>query len=374
MSNTVGKAAVRCKAIGMAELAAMEKHGKRLDESSAKRVIRDASPLVHGSLDLRDRYDAHMDGIRQNAKATKPVLHFIVSLPSELLEGPKMGRFEGSKTDRQKMMLAQAVKFVNDTHGGSAVFAARVDRDELGESIIDVFASPKYEKRTKRTPADEAGVMWASATRFGKELAEKHEDEIRRRHPEAKAGRLTAPRMVGIALQSDFASWFQRVNGVALSPKVEKGTSAPDRIEKEAHDRIEAHKAEMIEEVKVSARRITHDSEERAVSMVRGAKMVAKDILAEAAAEKDQVEVDRKILHQDRADFEVEKAAFQDDVRSLRQQLRDALTEVVRWIRRGDLSSEDKIKATQLVRDHHQLVSPSEKPRPDADRDDGPTF
>lgn len=360
MAENAGRAAVRCKAIGMAELAAMEKHGKRLDDSSAKRVIRDTSPLVHGSLDLRDRYDAHMDGIRQNAKATKPVLHFIVKFPDDLLEGPKMGRFEGSKADRQKMMLAQAVAFINQTHGGSAVFAARVDRDELGESIVDVFASPRYEKRTKRTPADQSGVMWASATKFGKELAERHEDEVRRRHPEAKAGPLTSPRMVGIALQSEFADWFQRVNGVALAPKVEKGTSAPDRLEKEAHDRIEAERAKMIEDVKISARRITYDAEERAGAMVSGAKMAAKDILAEAAAERDQVAEDRKIFHRDRADFEFKKAALLDDVRSLRQQLKDALTQVVRWIRRGDLSSEDKIEGTQLVRDHHHLVSPPE--------------
>lgn len=369
MAENAGKAAVRCRAIGMAELAAMEKHGKRLDVSSAKRVIRDASPLVHGSLDLRDRYDAHMDGIRQNVKASKPVLHFIVSLPADLLEGPKMGRFEGSKTDRQKMMLAQAVKFVNDTHGGSAVFAARVDRDEKGESIVDVFASPRYEKRTKRTPEDRAGVMWASATKFGKELAEKHEDEIRRRHPEAKAGKLTSPRMVGISLQSEFAVWFEKINGVALAPKVEKGTFTPDRIEKEAHDRIEAHRAKMIEEVKVSGRRITYDAEERAMSMVRGAKMAVKDILEEATAEKDQVAEDRKALYQDRADFEVERAVLHDDIRTLRQQLKDALTQVVRWIRRGDLSHKDKIEGTQLVRDHHQLVSPPEKSGPDTDGD-----
>lgn len=334
MARNAGKAAVRCKAIGMAELAAMEKHGKRLDKTSAKRVIRDASPLVHGSLDLRDRYDAHMDGIRQNAKATKPVLHFIVKFPDDLLEGPKMGRFEGSKTDRQKMMLAQAVKFVNDTHGGSAVFAARVDRDELGESIIDVFASPKYEKRTKRTPADEAGVMWASATKFGKELAERHKDEVRRRHPEAKAGRLTSPRMVGIALQSDFAVWFQKVNGVALAPKIEKGASAPDRLEKEAHDRIEA----------------AHTALDR---------------------DRSQLHQDRADLEEDRADLERREDVIEGKMNVIRS-LQGVITRAISTIRDtlGLPLNAGLQEDVDAITDRIEELS-TEDARPEADRSDG---
>lgn len=239
MTTNAGKAAVRCTSIDMAGLAAMEKHGKRLDKTSKQRVIRGASPLVYGSLDLRPAYDKHMKGIKLNKAASKPVLHFIVRFPPDLFDRDKIGKFQGSKIDRQKMMLAQAVAFINQSHGGSAVFAARVDRDEVGETIVDVFAVPRYEKRTKRTPADAPGEMWASATKFGKELAEKHSEEIRRRHSGAKQGKLTGPRMVGIALQSSFAVWFQRVNGIALAPKVEKGDSMPDRLEKEAHDRIE---------------------------------------------------------------------------------------------------------------------------------------
>lgn len=232
------KGAVRCNAITMQQLAAQEKHGKREDRISQLRVVRDADPLVHRTLDLRDAYDHHMDGVKQNSGAKRPVLHFIVRFPPELLSGPAAGRFSGSKIERQKMMLAQAVRFVQDTHGGDAVFAARLDTDETGETIADVFAVPRYEKRTKRTRLDEKGVVWASSTRFGKELAEKHQDEIHRRHPKAK-GKLTSPRMVGIALQSEFADWFCRTNGFRLAPKVEKEGRAPDRLEKEAYDAIQ---------------------------------------------------------------------------------------------------------------------------------------
>lgn len=241
------KAAVRCQAIDMAGLAAQEKHGKREDAISQKRRIRDASPLVAGGLNLRELYDEHVTGARVNSAAKKKVLHFIVRFPPDLLDGPQVGRFGGSRIDRQKQMLRQAVRFIEETHGGDAVFAARVDRDEEGETIVDVFASPKYEKRTKRTKPDEPGVLWVSATKFGKELAEKHGDEIRRRHPKNK-GKLTGPRHVGIALQSEFAEFFERENGVKLDRKVEKSDPRSDRLEKEAHDRIEAERAALDEE------------------------------------------------------------------------------------------------------------------------------
>lgn len=237
------KGAVRCKALTMEQLAAQEKHGKREDRLSQLRVVRDSDPLVFGSLDLRHAYDAHMEGVKQNSAAKRPVLHFIVRFPPELLSGPVAGRFKGSQKERQEMMLAQAIRFIQDTHGGSAVFAGRLDTDETGETIADVFAAPRYEKRTKRTGPDQKGAIWASATKFGKELAEKHQAECRRRHPDAKPGLLTAPRMVGIALQSEFADWFEMTNGFRLAPKAEKETRAPDRLEKEAHDRLAEREA-----------------------------------------------------------------------------------------------------------------------------------
>ena len=180
---------MRCAAINAGGLLAQERHGKRLDGSSQRRRVRDDEPHVYKTLDLCDAYERHMHGVKQNTGATKPILHFIVRFPPELLEDGMTKGWSGmSRAERQGRMLRQAVAFINETHGGRAVFAARIDRDEEGETICDVFAAPVYEKRTKRTRPDEAGAMWASATKFGRDLAEKHQDEIRRRHPEAKPG------------------------------------------------------------------------------------------------------------------------------------------------------------------------------------------
>lgn len=238
------KTAVRVAALDMAGLAKAEDHGKRLDTSSQRRRVREASPLVIGGLDLRALYDEHVDGCRVNVTTKKPVLHMIVRMPPELLDGPGAGPFVGSSFERQAAMLDLARRWADGSHGGNAVFAARLDRDEAGETICDLFLAPRYAKQTKRRKGDDAEV-WVSPTRFGKLLAEKHQDEIQRRHPKAK-GVLTGPRHVGIALQSDWREFFERETGLKLVAKVEKGSSAPDRIEKEAHDRIRAAEAQAV--------------------------------------------------------------------------------------------------------------------------------
>ena len=83
--KTAGKGSVRCAAINMAGLLAQERHGKRLDRSSQRRKIRDAAPHIYKTLDLCDAYARHMEGVKLNAGAAKPVLHFIVRFPPDLL-------------------------------------------------------------------------------------------------------------------------------------------------------------------------------------------------------------------------------------------------------------------------------------------------
>ena len=134
---------MRCAAINAGGLLAQERHGKRLDGSSQRRRVRDDEPHVYKTLDLCDAYERHMHGVIQNSGATKPILHFIVRFPPELLEDGMTKGWSGmSRAERQGRMLRQAVAFINETHGGRAVFAARIDRDEEGETICDVFAAP----------------------------------------------------------------------------------------------------------------------------------------------------------------------------------------------------------------------------------------
>src|SRR5690606_35859945 len=109
--------------------------------------VRDVPPLVHGTLDLRTAFDAHVAGCRMNAGLKRPVLHAIVQIP------PKLGRTERNRAQ----MLRLAVAFINETHGGNAVFAARLDQDEAGLATVDVFYAPKYLKEGNRR-----SEMWIS--------------------------------------------------------------------------------------------------------------------------------------------------------------------------------------------------------------------
>ena len=151
---------VRARALDASTLGAMQDHELRHDLSGRRRRVREVAPLVyspHGdALDLKGSYEAHVVGTKRSKGATKLALHAFVQFPTDI------------EIDREaeRMMLREAVAFIDKHHGGRAVFRARLDRDEAGRHGVDVFYAPRYEKRTKRRSAE-----WVSLTRFGKELA-----------------------------------------------------------------------------------------------------------------------------------------------------------------------------------------------------------
>lgn len=211
---------------GPRTLPGMEAHGKREDQTSQARRVRDTPPLVHGSLELRQAFDTHVAGARRNRGLKRPVLHAIVQYPTDLELTP----------ERERWMLDEAVAFVDRTYGGRAVFAARLDRDEQGRHTVDVFAAPRYEKRTKRGSQD-----WISTTKHGKELCCEYRAEIERRHNGVFRD---GPRQVGIALQS---AWRAHLEAAArdagldldLEPRREKAARAPDRLEPEQYQDVQ---------------------------------------------------------------------------------------------------------------------------------------
>lgn len=252
------KAAVRIYSLtlggaGPKTLSAMERHGKREDQSSKRRRVRDVAPLVHGSLHLREAYDAHVDGCKMNKGLKRPVLHAVIQFPPELAKSEK----------NRRVMLAHAVRFINDTHGGDAVFAARLDQDEEGLGAVDVFFTPKYEKITR------AGAsMWVSTSKHGKELAEKHRAEIERRH---KGRFSTGPRQVGIALQAELYDYLGRT-GLKLEPRKLKDGGGPDRIEPEEHRaRLQADEIQRKAEETLLKAQETLKEAEKDAERVRGA-------------------------------------------------------------------------------------------------------
>ncbi|UWP91559.1 hypothetical protein K3X13_10860 [Aliiroseovarius crassostreae] len=177
----------------------MQDHEERNDQAGNRRSIRDARPYVFSpyagpeapdpfvetskesstnkddrineilslveekprsrNFTIMDACAAHVAGAKKSANAKKVFLHGFMQFPTDF-----------KITDRnQRLMLAIAVDFVNQTYGGNAVFHARIDRDEKGRHGVDVFFAPRYEKHT----ASKGTEQWISLSKFSKENARK---------------------------------------------------------------------------------------------------------------------------------------------------------------------------------------------------------
>lgn len=199
--------AVRQKALRLNDLAAMEKHGKRLDSSSQARRVRDEEPLTWNTLDLREAREIHMQGVQQSGQTA--ALHILIQFPTQLMP---------TDYDGQHRMLMHSVRFVQQFHGGRAVFAARLDRDESGQHTVDVFALPTYE----RTYKDGRTAWRASISKFVKA-------EAKRRY-----GR-DDKRAQGSALQDAWCEYLRDEVGLAVLEPTRKKALARDRVEPEVY-------------------------------------------------------------------------------------------------------------------------------------------
>lgn len=280
---------------GMRSLPAMEKHGKRLDASSRSRRTSRRRPIVHGTLDLRDAFDRHVAGAQMNAALKKPVLHMLMRFPEACLaEGPDTpGPFRGlSERERKKLMLRQAVAFADRCYGGQAVFAGRIDRDEAGELIADVFICPRYEKVTKTGKRSD----WVSTTKHGKELVEKHRAAIQTRMRKAKSD-LSDPRAVGIAIQEELRDFHREVNGIEVEREPKIGRRPDWRTIddwKEARRAEEAAQAAKLLQAEAEASSGRAREDEWAASLeaeaARAERSKAEAAAAAAFAERDKAE------------------------------------------------------------------------------------
>lgn len=199
-------------------LPGMEAHGKRHDATSQARKVGDKPPLVFGSLDLADAFEAHVEGCLMSQACKAPVLHTILQWPIDLPLPDEAA---------EQLMLRRSIDFMNRILGGDAVFAARLDRDESGRHTVDIFATPKYMKKTK-----DGERLWVSTSKHLKALCQKHLAEIKERHPKIK--KPDSMRCQGIALNSEF---HQFVTSLGMEPKrkVEKNHSVPDRVSPEIY-------------------------------------------------------------------------------------------------------------------------------------------
>lgn len=252
MRKTGKVGAIRQVALKWVDFAAMERHGKRLDRSGQQRSIREESALVWNTLDLKQARELHMQGVAQQGQTA--ALHVLCQFPTQLMNADSSGQFD---------MLHHAVQFVNKFHGGRAVFAARLDRDEVGRHVVDVFAMPTFE----RTYRDGRKARRASVSKFSKA-------EAKRRY-----GR-DDRRAQGSALQDAWFEYLRDEVGLSVQRPERKKTSTKDRVEPEIYGlrqdrkKIEADVVKAARLVKGAERLAAHTGQ----SLSRSAKRLHQEI------------------------------------------------------------------------------------------------
>lgn len=276
---------LRVGGAGPKTLQAAEAHGKRQDASSQRRRVADVPPLVIGGLDLTSLYTAHTAGTRMDKRTRCPVMHCIVQWPKTLPVNEK----------NQRAMIRHATAFMNQLLGGEAVFAARLDRDEKGQHVVDVFATPTVIKKD--------GSRWVQTSKHLKALCERHRAEIERRHPNIKD--ITSPRCQGIALQSEWRAYLDRL-GFDMAPKREKTYGSPDWVTPE---------------------RLALDAEAAAVANRRRQLDKAAEALE---ADRQRLEADRQRLEADHKRLEASSAALEAERRQLELERGQAL-QTIGW-------------------------------------------
>lgn len=130
---------IRAVCLTKADLTAAEKHGKRLDATSQARAISKDPPVTTTGLDLQNLYKKHIKDVFV-PKCKTIAKHIIIQFPKDLVDG-----------EDPAYMLRHARRIVETIFGDEAIFADRVDRDEQGRHIVDIFVAPKYTKKTKHT-------------------------------------------------------------------------------------------------------------------------------------------------------------------------------------------------------------------------------
>lgn len=131
--------AVRVQRLTRSTLAKAEAHGRRLDATAQARKMNDELPISVTGLNLVELYERHVADVFVPKSDTK-ALHVIVQFPTKLVD-----------SERPELMLHHAREFAKSVWGDAAIFGDRVDRDEKGKHIVDLFLAPKYQKKTKHT-------------------------------------------------------------------------------------------------------------------------------------------------------------------------------------------------------------------------------
>lgn len=301
---------IRAVCLSKADLTAAERHGKRLDATSQARAISKDPPVTTTGLDLQKLYTQHVKDVFV-PKCKTIAKHIIIQFPKDLVDG-----------EDPAYMLRHARAIVETIFGDGSIFADRVDRDEKGRHIVDIFVAPKYIKTTKHT-----SQVAITVSVHEEALAEKYG---RKNHPTGR----------GQAMQDAIFAYFRdemKLPGVQRGdPKANPG---PDwkNAEELRKEELENMKAVLEEEKRKTAE--LQQNAQQLVEQARADRDQAKALREEAEAAKAAAEAEKQ---QATAAREIAER-LQQEAEALRRQHEAAIQEA----EEQRISSEAEIARTQ---------------------------
>lgn len=152
--------AIRCKRIkNIAGLRYAEAHGKREDEASKNRVdpVRTKDNLAASKycpdrpLDLVDAFKARKAETGANERAGSAIgLHVIAIVSPEALDDKRDGGRHNPNNIINKAVFTEAQKWAEKEFGEGSLIAARMDMDEKGAGVVDLFIVPVSEQKQRQ--------------------------------------------------------------------------------------------------------------------------------------------------------------------------------------------------------------------------------
>lgn len=384
------KAAIRAGAIktikrgtGRGSLEAAEKHAKREDPVSQKRVVRPSEPIAwskadglkgmrpgeedgstvevtFGSLDYVEAFKAHKKAAgASERKGSDLAIEFkVVVSPDWLAEDGEDPRDRNNP--RVQQLVAEAQAWAESWGGKGAVWAVRYDTDEEGAGVVDVFMSPVREQRHKNG----SSKLVISCRKAKQELLEAE----RVLEPELKNS--------GAAMQSSWARWCQE----KLDSRIERGISKEETGREHVHAEVyakEAQKAlnrvkvelsvyeERLEDAKAEEQRLKRFAHSQAERITSEALQEAEQILAETRRQGEAEAEKIKAKASQKAESIIARAKEEASelTASAIRAARDALANERRLISSERLEGLDAMQQ-RLVAENERLTNEVQRLRP----------
>ncbi len=150
-------ASVRVDKIGVQQLGHQARHARREDSTAQIRVRPDAEPgrslsyrpysIAGARVDYVGDYE-RMKACRgaRERKGTQPLLHLLCQVSPSWIQ--QAGQLHDPENPRNQALFSAANEWSTELFGPGSVLAARLDLDERGGGVVDLFVAPVRRSKT----------------------------------------------------------------------------------------------------------------------------------------------------------------------------------------------------------------------------------